>query len=134
MFDIGFLELIIVAVLALLVLGPERLPKAAHTVGKWVGRARRVVSSFSQEVDRQLEIETLREQLKKEGESVNINDDANKIHQTVSDALAEANKQIGEFSMPSLNESFPDQTPKAEESQTSERDQETIESPSNNDR
>lgn len=90
MFDIGFLELIIVAVLALLILGPERLPKAAQTVGRWVGKARRMASTFSQEIDRQLEIETLREQLKEQGKSININDDAKKIHETVSQALAES--------------------------------------------
>ncbi|KZY63732.1 hypothetical protein A3742_04755 [Oleiphilus sp. HI0071] len=94
MFDIGFLELIIVAVLALLILGPERLPKAAQTVGRWVGKARRMASTFSQEIDRQLEIETLREQLKEQGKSININDDANKIHETVSHALAEASSSF----------------------------------------
>ena len=90
MFDIGFLELVIIAVLALLVLGPERLPKAAQTVGRWVGKARRMASTFSQEIDRQLEIDALREQLKEQGKSLNINDDAKKIHETVSQALSEA--------------------------------------------
>jgi sec-independent protein translocase protein TatB len=90
MFDIGFLELLIIAVLALLVLGPERLPKAAQTVGRWVGKARRMASTFSQEIDRQLEIDALREQLKEQGKSLNINDDAKKIHETVSQALSEA--------------------------------------------
>ena len=43
MFDIGFLELAVIMVLALLVLGPERLPKAARTVGHYFGKARRYV-------------------------------------------------------------------------------------------
>ncbi len=90
MFDIGFLELVIIAVLALLILGPERLPKAAQTVGRWVGKARRMASTFSEEIDRQLEIDALREQLKEQGKSLNINDDAKKIHETVSQALSEA--------------------------------------------
>ncbi len=107
MFDIGFLELIIVAVLALLILGPERLPKAAQTVGRWVGKARRMASTFSQEIDRQLEIETLREQLKEQGKSININDDANKIHETVSQALSEA-------SLSAQSNSESDQNPKAD--------------------
>lgn len=94
MFDIGFLELIIVAIIALLVLGPERLPVAARSVGRWVGKARSMVSKFSKEIDRQIEIDELREQLKKQGESLNINDDAKKIHQTINDALAKVNSDI----------------------------------------
>lgn len=90
MFDIGFLELIIVAIIALLVLGPERLPTAARTLGRWVGKARRLTTSFSQEIDRQIQIEELKEQLKKSGQSLDISEDANKIHQTVSSALADA--------------------------------------------
>lgn len=97
MFDIGFLELIIVAVLALLVLGPERLPKAAATLGKWIGKARRLMSTFSQEIDRQVEIEELREQLKKHGKSLDINEDANKIHQTVSQALADVENDVNKI-------------------------------------
>ena len=42
MFDIGFLELVVVGVVALLVVGPERLPKLARTAGLWMGRARPV--------------------------------------------------------------------------------------------
>ena len=89
MFDIGFLELFIVAIISLLVLGPERLPVAARAAGRWVGKARRMVQQFSQEVDRQIEIEELRQQLKQQGESLDIEDDANKIHQTVTQALNE---------------------------------------------
>ena len=45
MFDIGFLEIVIIAAIALIVLGPERLPRAARTAGMWVGRARSMVSA-----------------------------------------------------------------------------------------
>lgn len=90
MFDIGFLELIIVGIIALLVLGPERLPVAARTVGKWVGRARRMTSQFTKEIDRQIELDELRAELKKQGESLDIRQDAHNIHATVSEALQEA--------------------------------------------
>jgi sec-independent protein translocase protein TatB len=90
MFDIGFLELVIVGIIALLVLGPERLPVAARTVGKWVGRARRMTSQFTKEIDRQIELDELRAELKAQGESLDIRDDANKIHATVSEALQQA--------------------------------------------
>lgn len=51
MFDIGFLELAVILVLALLVLGPERLPKAAKTVGYWFGKARRYVEGMKSQVE-----------------------------------------------------------------------------------
>ena len=90
MFDIGFLELVIVGIIALLVLGPERLPVAARTVGKWVGRARRMTSQFTKEIDRQVELDELRAELKKQGESLDIRKDAHNIHATVSEALQQA--------------------------------------------
>jgi len=51
MFDIGFLELAVIMVLALLVLGPERLPKAARKVGYWFGKARRYVEGMKAQVE-----------------------------------------------------------------------------------
>ena len=86
MFDIGFAELLVVGVIALLVLGPERLPHAARTTGRWVGKMRRMVSQMTQEVDRQLKADELREKLRKEGDTLGLE----KIQQTVNDALAEA--------------------------------------------
>ncbi|WP_375176698.1 Sec-independent protein translocase protein TatB [Marinobacter mobilis] len=87
MFDIGFLELLICGVIALLVLGPERLPSAARTAGRWVGNARRLMNQFSSELDRQLKAEELREQLRKAGD-VGLDD----VEKTVRDALNEAKK------------------------------------------
>ena len=52
MFDVGFWEHAIIAVIALLVIGPERLPKAARTAGLWVGRARRMVTDVEAEIGR----------------------------------------------------------------------------------
>jgi sec-independent protein translocase protein TatB len=89
MFDIGFLELILVGIIGLIVLGPERLPVAARTLGKWLGRARRLVSQFTQEIDKEIEIEELKAKLKKQGESLDINEDVRKIQETVSNALSE---------------------------------------------
>ncbi len=64
MFDIGFLELMVVAILGLLVLGPERLPKAARTVGLFLGRMRRTMSNIQDDLERQVRTEELREKLK----------------------------------------------------------------------
>jgi len=51
MFDVGFLELVVIMVLGLLVLGPERLPKAAQKVGYWFGKARRYVEGMKTQVE-----------------------------------------------------------------------------------
>ncbi|WP_336146698.1 Sec-independent protein translocase protein TatB [Marinobacter salarius] len=87
MFDIGFVELLICGVIALLVLGPERLPTAARAAGRWIGGARRMVSQFSSELDRQLKAEELREELRKAGD-VGLED----VQKSVRGALDEAKK------------------------------------------
>lgn len=97
MFDIGFLELVLVGIIGLLVLGPERLPVAARTLGRWVGNAKRMMANISQEIDKQIEIEELKAELRKQGESLNINEDVKQIQQTVSDALKEAEQQNQEY-------------------------------------
>jgi sec-independent protein translocase protein TatB len=69
MFDIGALELVLVGVVALLVVGPERLPKLARTAGLWVGRARRAFLSVKAEIDREIRAEELKEILRKQAAS-----------------------------------------------------------------
>ena len=53
MFDIGFWELLLIFSIALIVLGPERLPTAARTVGRWTGRARAFVRNLTTELERE---------------------------------------------------------------------------------
>ena len=60
MFDVGFGELLLIAVVALVVLGPERLPKAARFAGLWVRRARAQWYSVKAELERELEAEDLK--------------------------------------------------------------------------
>ena len=60
MFEIGFWELVLIGVVALIVIGPERLPGVARTVGRWVGRARQIVSTVRSEVERELQIEEMK--------------------------------------------------------------------------
>ncbi|MCO6442310.1 MAG: twin-arginine translocase subunit TatB [Nitrococcus mobilis] len=61
MFDVGFWELFVIGVIALVVLGPERLPGLARTAGLWVGRARAAFYSVREEVEREINAEGLRE-------------------------------------------------------------------------
>lgn len=62
MFEIGFWELVLVGVVALVVLGPERLPQAARSLGLWAGRARSYVKHFSSELEREVQAQELRQQ------------------------------------------------------------------------
>ncbi len=87
MFDIGFVELLICGVIALIVLGPERLPTAARAAGRWVGTARRMVSQFSSELDSQLKAEELRKELREAGD-IGLED----VQKSVRGALDEAKK------------------------------------------
>ena len=61
MFDISFTELMVVGAVALVVLGPERLPKVARTVGHLVGRMQRYVSDVKRDINREMELDELRQ-------------------------------------------------------------------------
>jgi sec-independent protein translocase protein TatB len=60
MFDIGFTEIVVIAVVALIVIGPERLPKTARTLGHLFGRLQRYVNDVKSDISREMELEELR--------------------------------------------------------------------------
>jgi sec-independent protein translocase protein TatB len=60
MFDIGFSELMLIAVVALIVIGPERLPKVARTLGHLFGRMQRYVNDVKADISREIELDELR--------------------------------------------------------------------------
>ena len=78
MFDIGFFELILIGVVALLVIGPERLPHVARTAGKWLGRARRFVGSVKADIEQEIKAEELKKILEQQKQS-------NPLHEIVED-------------------------------------------------
>lgn len=63
MFDVGFSELVMVGLVALLVIGPERLPKAARIAGFWLGKARTTVANVKAEIKQELHAEEMRQLL-----------------------------------------------------------------------
>lgn len=71
MFDIGFAELLLCGLVALLVLGPERLPKVARTVGYWGGRARSYMRQMTTELEREVQQAEIREQIEKTRKALN---------------------------------------------------------------
>jgi len=66
MFDVGFWEICLVLLVALLVFGPDKLPQVARTTGMWVGKARRMVSGVQQEIERELRIQEMRDAIKQQ--------------------------------------------------------------------
>jgi len=60
MFDVGFSEIVVIAVVALIVIGPERLPKVARTLGHMFGRLQRYVNEVKADINREMELDELR--------------------------------------------------------------------------
>ena len=60
MFDIAFTEMVVMAVIALIIVGPERLPKLARQVGQWAGKLQRYVNDVKSDLNKQMELEELR--------------------------------------------------------------------------
>jgi len=60
MFDVGFSELIVIGIVALVVIGPERLPKVARTIGLLLGRAQRYVNDVKADINREIQLDELK--------------------------------------------------------------------------
>ena len=83
MFDIGISELGVIGAVALVVLGPEKLPRVARTVGNLMGRAQRYMSDVKAEVNRQIELDELRNM------KSTVESSMQDIHQSVSKNLGD---------------------------------------------
>nr|VFK03236.1 MAG: sec-independent protein translocase protein TatB [Candidatus Kentron sp. H]VFK03542.1 MAG: sec-independent protein translocase protein TatB [Candidatus Kentron sp. H]VFK06177.1 MAG: sec-independent protein translocase protein TatB [Candidatus Kentron sp. H] len=95
MFDIGFWELTIIAIIALVVVGPDRLPEFARTAGFWIGKARRFFSSVKSDIDRELQAEELKRMIKPQ--------EFEEIHEIVEEtqtAVADATRDLSTTDAP----------------------------------
>src|SRR5690606_11739216 len=99
MFDIGFTELLVIAVVALLVLGPERLPKAARFAGLWVRRGRAQWASVRSELERELAADELKRSLRETEDAMRDIDssvrEADAQARREFDAMRSATKAVG---------------------------------------
>ena len=86
MFDIGFAELILIGVVALLVIGPERLPEAIRTASMWLNRIRRGFNEIKQEVQQELHNDAVLRDLRQTGEQ--LKHDATTIGRDLQDSTA----------------------------------------------
>ncbi|CAB3663554.1 Sec-independent protein translocase protein TatB [Achromobacter pestifer] len=91
MFDVSLTELMVIGVVALIVIGPERLPKVARTVGHLLGRAQRYVNDVKSDIQREIEIDELRK-FKSEME-----DAAQGVQQSLNDTHASLQEPVQQF-------------------------------------
>jgi len=88
MFDVGFSELVIIALVALVVIGPERLPKVARTVGVLLGRLQRYVSDVKSDINREIQLDELKKmQEQLEGQAREMQDSLSTQMRTVEESL-----------------------------------------------
>ena len=91
MFDVGFMELILIGVVALVVVGPDRLPALARTTGKWVGKMRSFVSNVKTDIDKELKAEELKQVLEKQKEMANP---VESIFEDTKDAFGKVQEEV----------------------------------------
>ena len=97
MFDVGFWELCLIGVITLLVIGPERLPKAARVAGFWIGKTRQMVATVKAEIKEELRAEELRQTLQEQSgvdEFKHLLDDASKTAHEVQSSVETLQKPI----------------------------------------
>ncbi|MGX9418595.1 Sec-independent protein translocase protein TatB [Vibrio sp. WJH972] len=92
MFDIGFWELVLISVVALVVLGPERLPHAIRTVSRTINGAKRMANSVKDELAHELKIQELHENLRK-AEETDLANLSPELHESV-EALKKAAQDV----------------------------------------
>ena len=92
MFDVGFWEILLILVLALVVIGPERLPGAARQAGFWVGKARRYIEGVRTEVEQELDVSEFKRML--HNQEVQINELQQQIKSSVDDVGSEISKDV----------------------------------------
>ena len=94
MFDVGFWEIFLIMILALVVIGPERLPGAARTVGLWVGKTRRYIEGVKSDVEDEFDISEFKRII--HNQEIQLNELKDKISEPVkidSDESSESEKQ-----------------------------------------
>ena len=88
MFDVGFSEMVVIAVVALIVIGPERLPKVARTLGHLFGRMQRYVNDVKSDISREMELDELRKL------QASVQDAARSIEQSVHKEVSATETQL----------------------------------------
>lgn len=92
MFEVGFSEILMVGLVALLVIGPEKLPKVARMAGFWVAKSKRIIADVKQEISEEFQAEELRQSLKNKSginEFQKLIDETSNDFRAIKDAVAQ---------------------------------------------
>lgn len=112
MFDIGFSELVVIFIVALIVIGPERLPRVARTAGHLLGRLQRYVADVKADIAREMQLEELRklqssvERSAREFES-SVNSEMRSVEDSLNEAVASAGSEAPESPLPAEPQAEP---------------------------
>jgi sec-independent protein translocase protein TatB len=98
MFDVGFSEMIVIAVVALIVIGPEKLPKVARTVGALIGRMQRYVNDVKADINREIELDELKKM------HTSVKEAADSIHSSVRETISGFESQASEINAAVIGE------------------------------
>lgn len=106
MFDVGFLEILVIGIVSLVVIGPERLPDVARTVGRWVGKMRRFVQGVRTDFASELESGDLKKLLGDQREQIDelrklvnttqaeLRETANEVSRTTTESMQALDKEL----------------------------------------
>ena len=116
MFGVDFSELIVILVVALIVIGPERLPKVARTLGLLWGRAQRYVNGVKADIAREMSIEEFRQlQQKMNQEVLRAEQSASQITQTLNQQVQQANSAVAQLAPKAIVQQDQPELPPAEQ-------------------
>jgi len=103
MLDIGFWEIMVIGILGLIVLGPERLPVAVRTISGWIRTARKMANNVKQELEQELEIDKLHSDLKK-AESISTDLNSDVIPAELRESVKTLQEAAADVTRPYLNQ------------------------------
>ena len=86
MFDIGFFEFCVIAVVALLVVGPDRMPELARSAGRWMGKIKRFTNDVKGDLERELKADELRRMMVDETASIDLSSISTELQETAKEA------------------------------------------------
>ena len=109
MFDIGFLELLFIALIALLVLGPERLPDAIRTASLWINRIKSIFRQMKSDIESEIDVDDIKRQIHNESVMKSIEEAKNNLHD-VNESLRKNSESL-EFDIKDIVDNVNDKKP-----------------------